>query len=447
MTIADQQLRVDSKVDSLEAVTKLASSGLFSEYVVYERPDDCVFAAGVIGRIQLDTNEIRTMWNGESWRKEWSGSPAAVLDEAFATLPTEDTNAYGWIGFEFCAYSHGAAARLGHAQPLAHLIVPRIEVRFTDGGFTIVGGDATEQRSVFDLLATEPARVPATGTIDIRTDPTAYCERVASAVAEIEQDLYQKVIISRRVDIDFEVDMAATYRLARPHNNPSRSFLLRLGGVEVAGFSPEIVASVDSAGCVTSEPLAGTRAFGRGSELDLAARTDLESDPKEIVEHAVSVRTSLAEIQTVTEPGTAVVSDFMEVVERGSVQHLASTVRGQLSPCRSHWDAFDALFPSVTASGIPKEPSIDAIFRLDGPARGLYSGAVVALTTGHSLDAALVLRAIYQEDGQAWLRSGAGIIAQSVPDREFEETCEKLGSIAKYVVRRTNASATGQDRP
>jgi salicylate synthetase len=187
---------------------------------------------------------------------------------------------------------------------------------------------------------------------------------------------------------------------------------------------------------VVTEPLAGTRAFGRGDDHDRAARDDLESNSKEIVEHAISVRSSLQEIAEVAEPGTAVVKDFMSVRERGSVQHLGSTVGARLHPSKDRMDALEALFPAVTASGIPKAQSVDAILRLDKGQRGLYSGAVVMFSADGGMDAALALRSAYESNGQTWLRAGAGIIADSTPDREFEETCEKLTTLAPYLVPR-----------
>ena len=435
MSPTDQTLRIDMRVEPLTAVSRVASSGMFDDYVVYERPDEWIIAGDAIGTIELTASELRSTWEGELRATSWSGRPAEVLDEALASLPVEDRQAYGWVAFEFCAYSFGADDAVSEQTRLAHLIIPRIDIRITGGGATVTGGSAEEQDEIRRLL-TEPGtplHAPVR-PVDIRIDDSDFPGRVEAAVAEINADRYQKVILSRRVDVGFPVDMPATYRLARRHNTPARSFLFKLGPLEAAGFSPELVAAVDETGEVTTEPLAGTRAFGRGAAEDLAARHELESDPKEIVEHAVSVRTSLTEIESVCEAGSAVVSDFMVVKERGSVQHLASTVRGRLAWQRTHWEAFDVLFPSVTASGIPKRESIDAILRLDDRPRGLYSGAVVAVQPGRSLEATLVLRAVYQEAGVAWLRAGAGVIGQSTPEREFEETCEKLSSVSPYVV-------------
>ncbi|MFI9410443.1 nocobactin biosynthesis salicylate synthase NbtS [Nocardia gamkensis] len=431
-----ERLRVEYVTDPAAAMSRLAGADRFGEYVMYERPGEWVFAADPIGSVELDVRELRVTWEGQTTTRRWEGNPAGVIDRALGALPLDGRNAYGWIGFEFCAWALDATEHLDPRTAIAHLMIPRIEVRVGESGVRISGATPTETGDIHDLIAqSQNTELPQAQPADIRIDPTGYRDRVAEAVGEIQAGRYQKVILSRKVDLPFTVDVPATYRLGRAHNTPARSFLLRLGGLEAAGFSPELVASVDDDRVVTTEPLAGTRAFGRGSAADLAARADLVTDPKEIVEHAISVQTSFAEIAAVADPGTPAVSDFMAVRERGSVQHLASTVRGRLAADRSSWDALEVLFPSVTASGIPKRAGVDSVFRLDHDPRGLYSGAVVTVSPTGAMEATLVLRAVYQNAEGAWLRAGAGIVGQSQPEREFEETCEKLGSIAPYVVK------------
>ncbi|UAK34474.1 nocobactin biosynthesis salicylate synthase NbtS [Nocardia asteroides] len=431
-----ERLRVEYVTDPAAAMSRLAGADRFGEYVMYERPEEWVFAADPIGSVELDVRELRVTWEGRTTTSAWQGNPAGVLDRALAALPLEGRNAYGWIGFEFCAWTLDATEHLDSRTTVAHLMIPRIEVRVGEFGVRISGATPAETGDIHDLIAqSQDTELPRAHPADIRIDPTGYRDRVAEAVGEIQAGRYQKVILSRKVDLPFAVDVPATYRLGRAHNTPARSFLLRLGDLEAAGFSPELVASVDEQRVVTTEPLAGTRAFGRGATADLAARADLVTDPKEIVEHAISVQTSFAEIAAVADPGTPAVSDFMAVRERGSVQHLASTVRGRLAAGRSSWDALEVLFPSVTASGIPKRAGVDSVFRLDHDPRGLYSGAVVTVSPTGALEATLVLRAVYQNTEGAWLRAGAGIVGQSRPEREFEETCEKLGSIAPYMVK------------
>ncbi|OZC62900.1 salicylate synthase [Rhodococcus sp. 15-725-2-2b] len=428
----------------LQTVVTLAESGLFDEYVVYEDRGRWVFAGGVVARIVLQPDVVTTTWgSGAPTVRRWSGNPAAALREACDGLTRESWNAYGYVGFGFAAHLHDAVAESESDEVLAHLVVPRVEVRFGHDCDDIeVTGTEEDRAAVFAVLTAASVDEPPTvHPLDVGGDLDDYRGRVAQAVAEIHRGEYAKVILSRTVRIPFDLDMPGTYRAGRAANTPARSFLLHLGDLRASGFSPELVASVDARGVVTTEPLAGTRAFGLGSDADSAAKSDLEQDPKEITEHAVSVRTSFEELESIARPGSTAVSDFMSVRERGSVQHLASTVRARLRDDLSCWDAFGALFPAVTASGIPKREAIEAIGRLDDPPRGLYSGAVVKASSAGELEAALVLRAVYEQRGSAWLRAGAGIVGQSTPDREFDETCEKLGSVAPYLVRKKEEDA------
>ncbi|MCP9963866.1 salicylate synthase [Actinomadura madurae] len=421
------ELVVEHTSDPLALVARLAGSGLFDDHVIYERPGSWTFAGGVLGEVVLDADTVSTRWPGRpSTARPWTGSPAEALRDAFAEAPLPTWSAYGWIAFEF------AASR--PTGRIAHVIVPRTEVRIEQGRVTITGTDAPDRIAAL-LTDTNNHPLGTPSPVDVRVDGDRYRTRVAAAVSEINAGLYQKVIVSRRLDIPYPVDLVSTYVRGRRANTPARSFLLSLSGFQATGFSPEVLASVDGGGRVMTQPLAATRAFGFGADADARTRHDLETDPKEIYEHAVSVRTSQDELYRVCEPGTVQVTGFMTVKERGSVQHLGSSVSGILAPGRTSWDALDALFPGVTASGIPKPEAIDAITRLEEH-RGLYSGAVVTVSHDGSLDAALVLRALYAENGQAWLRAGAGIVSASTPDREYEETCEKLSSIAPYVVPR-----------
>ena len=428
----------------LQTVVTLAESGLFDEYVVYEDRGRWVFAGGVVARIVLQPDVVTTTWgSGEPTVRRWSGNPATALREACDGLTRESWNAYGFVGFGFAAHLHGVPGSSDPDEVLGHLIVPRVEIEFgTDRRGVEVTGSEEDRAAVLAVLAAASVDEPPTAhSVDTGGDLDGYRSRVQRAVEEIHRGDYAKVILSRTVRIPFDLDMPGTYRAGRASNTPARSFLLHLGDLNAAGFSPELVVSVDAHGVVTTEPLAGTRAFGLGFDADSAAKNDLEHDPKEITEHAVSVRTSFEELESIARPESTAVSDFMSVRERGSVQHLASTVRARLREDLSCWDAFGALFPAVTASGIPKRDAIEAIGRLDDTPRGLYSGAVVKASSSGELEAALVLRAVYQQRGSAWLRAGAGIVGQSTPDLEFDETCEKLGSVAPYLVRKKEEDA------
>jgi salicylate synthetase len=371
-----------------------------------------------------------------------------VLGEAVDRLLLETDQAFGWIAFEFGAYRFGLQERLAPQAPLARVFWPRTRIVVTDDAVRLCDAEDRHREIVNRLLSAGPPPTPTASAIDVAADTTDYRARVGAAIAEIAAGDYHKVILSRCVAVPFALDFPSTYRLGRQHNTPARSFLLRLGGFRALGYSPELVAAVHGDGVEVTEPLAGTRALGRGTARDRQARDELESNTKEIVEHAMSVRSSLREIAEVAEPGSAAVVDFMAVRERGSVQHLGSTVTGRLDASKDRMDALATLFPAVTASGIPKAASVEAILRLDESPRELYSGAVVVFSADGGLDAALTLRSVFERDGRTWLRAGAGIIGASDPGREFEETCEKLATLAPHLVARGEAhqpaSASGE---
>ncbi|HEX5741236.1 MAG TPA: salicylate synthase, partial [Pilimelia sp.] len=265
-----------------------------------------------------------------------------------------------------------------------------------------------------------------------RADDPAYRAAVAAAVRRIRDGGYDKVILSRLVEVGVPVDLPATYLAGRRANTPARSYLLRWGGWEAAGFSPEVVVQVGADGAVRTQPLAGTRALSGAG--DAGRRAELYRDAKEVFEHAISVRLAVAEMERVCAPGSVAVRQFMGVAERGSVQHLASEVTGQRAAGRTSWDVLAALFPAVTASGIPKAAACAAIRAGEAEHRGLYSGAVLAVDPDGALDAALVLRSVFRRAGRTWLRAGAGVVADSTADRELEETREKLRSVSRYLV-------------
>ncbi|WP_066914082.1 salicylate synthase [Mycobacterium interjectum] len=406
------------------------------EYLLYEHDGQWVLASGVRATVELDSDELRVTRDGATRRQQWSGRPSPVLGEAIDRLLLETDQLFGWVTFEFGVHRYGLQQRLAPRTPLARVFWPRTRIVVTRDVVRLYGAEAGHIEAVHRLLGDGVCGLPRACAVDVSADPSGYRDRVAAAVREIAGGSYHKVILSRCVEVPFALDFPSTYRLGRRHNTPVRSFLLRLGGIRAVGYSPELVAAVHRDGAVVTEPLAGTRALGRGAARDRQAREDLESNSKEIVEHAISVRSSLQEMTEIAEAGTAVVSDFMTVRERGSVQHLGSTVSARLDPSSDRMDALEALFPAVTASGIPKAAAVEAILRLDEGPRGLYSGAVVMVSADGGLDAALTLRAAYECDGKTWLRAGAGIIEESEPEREFEETCEKLSTLAPYLIAR-----------
>lgn len=418
---AYREARLPLQEEALLLMTRLVRSGLFDPYVLYENGAEWSLAGGALTSVRLRGQEARDL--------SWVGT-------RLAEAPVTDWRAYGWAAFELGAVLAGADPP--STDTLLHLIVPSEEVR-TDGSDILLRSSTPEGLALLvdRVQAGRPAHPPDPSDVsdpsnvpDVSdvSEPAArielsledsgnYRAAVAAALVELHREgPLEKVILSRQVPVTTEVDLVASFVAGRRANTPARSFLLDLGGIQAAGFSPETVAEVTADGRVTTRPLAGTRArTGRAAE-DARLRADLLGDPKEIHEHAISVKLALEDLGAVCDDTS--IGEYMTVLGRGTVQHLASRVTGRLRPGHGPWDAFAALFPAVTASGIPKTAAYPLIRALEGRPRGLYAGAVLTCDVDGTLDAALVLRSLYRRDGECWLQAGAGIVQQSQPERE-----------------------------
>ncbi|MEV8533629.1 salicylate synthase [Streptomyces sp. NPDC051211] len=438
-TLSPRTGRVPFSGTPAQAAVRLARAGLYGEYVVYEREGAWWYAGGVRARLVADRTHVTLDAEGTRTRTAWQDDLPAAVHRALSTLPGSDWRAYGWATFELSYALAGDAAELGE-EALVHLVVPEAEIRLSADGAEVRCSDAAAEAAALAVL---DAAEPAAGHGEFSPLPVdlgggadgPYGKSVAHAVDAIRNGDLQKVILSRAVEVDGEVDLPATYLAGRSVNSPARSFLLDLGGIEAAGFSPETVVEVSADGHVSTQPLAGTRALSGNPAEDAARRADLLTDAKEIYEHAISVQVAWEEMAQVCREGSVRAEEFMSVKERGSVQHIASRVSGELPYAdRGPWPALAAVFPAVTASGVPKAAAYRAIRQLEQEPRGLYSGAVLTVGANGFLDAALVLRTVFRQHGRTWLRAGAGIVEQSTPEREFEETCEKLRSVSRSLV-------------
>jgi salicylate synthase len=423
--------------DPLTTVTRLAAAQGDAPHVCYEGPEGWAFAAGIAAELRADRTGMVLRGEAGETAAPWADRPLQQIPALLDTLPIDAWRVYGWAGFDVAAAKDGLLDLVGDGTFL-HLVVPQTEIRLHASGTLLRALDPAG----LDLLekslrpgGDEPVYRPQPVEVD-RAGAEHYRDAVARAVRQITQGRLQKVILSRTVPVDQPVDLVGTYAVGRRANTPARSFLFSLDGLRAAGFSPETVVVVTSDGLVTTQPLAGTRARTGDPATDGALRTELLGDSKEIFEHAISVKVAYDELVELCGADRVEVPEFMVVRERGTVQHLASSVHGRLPAGRSSWDAFAALFPAVTASGVPKPVAYEVIRELESSERGLYSGAVLVHDADGSLDAALVLRTVFQQHGRTWLRAGAGIVEQSRPDREFTETCEKLGSVAHHLVVR-----------
>jgi salicylate synthetase len=434
--------------DPVATATRLAEARLGDQYIVYEAEGGVWhFAAGSAVNLTAYANAVTARAAGRTWTSRTEGRPVTAFAAALGAL-SETHGAsdggrhfYGWAAFELAHLLHADAEAAGDAR-LLHALIPSVEVALTDESTVVRAVDEAWLSKVADLLA-EPAprQVPSDAATPegaerlITAGTAAYGSAVTRTVEDIRAGLLEKAVVSRKVPLPGgrAVDFAATYLAGRRSNTPARSYLLDLGGYRAAGFSPETVLEVAENGRVSTQPLAGTRAHGSDPAENDRRRVELLRDPKEIHEHAVSVRLAWEEMAAVCRPGSVVVEEFMAVRPRGSVQHLASRVTGRLGEKAGPWDAFASLFPAITATGVSKRDALHALARHEEGPRGLYGGAVFRGSTAGALDVALVLRTLIGNGEETWLRAGAGITAQSSPDREIEETCEKLRSIAPHL--------------
>jgi salicylate synthetase len=423
---------------ALDAATTLADQSPFAEFVLYEQDNAWLYAGGSAGRITVTAREVRAEWPGSVSVKAWAGTPFPVLDEMLAAAPIEQWQAFGWASFEL-AYAMSAAAGPNGSEaadgPVMQLIVPHTQVLISADRTVIRSVSRQDAHDALDLIEEAEPRKPAEPSpVATHAGRSEYCAAVETAVGEIKQGLFDKVVLSRRVPVGHPVDLTQTYLLGRRAITPARSFLLSVGGISAAGLSPETVVEVDSAGRVSTQPLAGTRARGASQQEEDRLRAELRTDPKEIFEHAISMRSSWEDLSEVCVPGSVRVDEPMTIRQCGPVQHLGSVVSGQLARGQTALTALGAAFPAVTASGIPRTEACACIARLEPQPRGIYGGAVLRTGSDGRLDAALVLRSVFQADGKAWLQAGAGIVRDSRPEREFQETREKLASVAPFIV-------------
>lgn len=434
--------------DPCHVMTRLAQTAGSDTYVVYEKPPVWTFASGRVAEVIVTPSGTTFRDHRGEQVVDRDPQQLAEVPRLLAQVPLPDWRAYGIATFEL-SYDTSDHQQTNSDTVLLRLVVPEVEVCIADG-LAVVRGIRPDEVTALAEIISQPTDQPRYQTTPVDVEGAqggSYQRAVHNAVAQIRAGALRKVVLSRTVALDADVDLYATFALGRRRNTPARSFLLSIDGVRAAGFSPETVIEVTADRRVLTQPLAGTRALiPDDAQHSEALRVELLGDAKEVFEHAISVRAAYDDLTAVCRPGSVAITEFMAVKPRGSVQHLGSSVTGQLSDSRGPWDAFTALFPAVTVTGTPRPSACDYIRTSEEAPRGLYGGAVLTLDSDGGLDAALVLRTLFQQHGRTWLQAGAGIVAQSDPDREFQETCEKLRSVALNIVSKNNSAAPPLDR-
>jgi anthranilate synthase component 1 len=291
-------------------------------------------------------------------------------------------------------------------------------------------------RSTSDEGGADAARVEQVETSLGRDEYIRAVERAKDAIAAGEAI---QVVLARRQSFDLPaapdgstLDGIGLYRALRRVNPSPYLFFTRTPGMEVVGASPELLVQVDG-DRLSTHPIAGTRPRGATPADDERLADELRGDPKERAEHVMLVDLGRNDLGRVARPGTVTTSQYIEVERYSHVLHLVSHVEAKLRPDLDALDALRAVFPAGTLTGAPKIRAMQLIAAAEGERRGLYGGAVGYLGYDGNLDTAITIRSAVLKDGQAHVHTGAGIVAMSVPESEFEETEHKAAAMRRAI--------------
>ncbi|MCD8164143.1 MAG: anthranilate synthase component I [Synergistaceae bacterium] len=244
-----------------------------------------------------------------------------------------------------------------------------------------------------------------------------------------EGDIFQ-VVLSNPLTADAEGSLFDTYRVLRTLNPSPYMFYFSSDDIEIAGASPETLARLED-GALYTFPLAGTRRRGADEAEDAALERELLADEKELAEHNMLVDLGRNDLGRVCRLNSVRVEEYMAIQRFSHVMHIGSTVSGLLRADRDAVDAVDSILPAGTLSGAPKIRACEIIRELDGGRRGIYGGAVGYLDFSGNMDTCIAIRLAYKKDGRLCVQSGAGIVADSVPEREYRECADKARAVVR----------------
>ncbi len=270
--------------------------------------------------------------------------------------------------------------------------------------------------------------------IDIQSNVTK--EEFESSVLKAKEyitagDIFQ-IVLSQRFQTPVHVDALSLYRALRWVNPSPYMFLLKFGKLSLIGSSPELLVRVDD-GIVETRPIAGTRPRGKNKEEDEFYEKDLLADPKELAEHVMLVDLGRNDIGRVCEYNSITLPEF-EIIERYShVMHIVTSVKGKLMQDKNYLDALRACFPAGTVSGAPKVRAMEIIDELETSKRGPYAGCIGYFSFSGNMDTCITIRTMVMSEEKVYVQAGAGIVADSQPEKEYEETRNKAKGMLKAV--------------
>ncbi len=403
-----------------------------------------------------------------SGKKSFSGNPLTELETLFGKyrtpkvegLPRFWGGGVGYFGYDVVRHIEKLPLRLkdGWKQPdlwfglydlvlifdhLRHkiVIVKSVDLHSPKAALDQLYAAAIKDILKVKLLLEKPFRFPRTKSKEgksaapISNTPK---ERFLKAVEKAKKyivagDIFQ-VVLSQRFSLPLTAEPFAIYRALRSINPSPYLYFLRMGELSIAGSSPEMLVRVED-GFAETRPIAGTRPRGNCEEEDARLARELLADEKEAAEHVMLVDLGRNDIGRVAEGGTVTLTDRMKIEKYSHVMHIVSGVKGKLRPEIGRFEVLASCFPAGTVSGAPKVRAMEIIEELENARRGVYAGAVGYFDFSGNLDSCIAIRTVVCNGGRAYVQAGAGIVYDSIPEREYEETVSKAAGVLLAVQR------------
>lgn len=407
-------------------------------------------------KVFRDTVEIRE--NGSVREEPHGGDPLAVLQAFMGRfrppempgLPRFWGGLVGYLAYEMVSFFEKIPNKLPPETPLAQFILPdellifdnirhtllAVKITFPDGAesadrtYAAAGERLRSLLALLERPATAAAPTAAQFQLQAVHPPEEYRERVTRTKAYIKAGDIIQAVVSQPFVCPNPPDLWSLYRAQRFVNPSPYLYFLQLDDLALVGSSPETMVRLEN-GVATLRPIAGTRPRGATEQEDRALADELLQDEKERAEHLMLVDLGRNDLGRVAEVGSVQVTDLMMVERYSHVMHLVSNIRCDLKPDCDAWDLLTATFPAGTLSGAPKIRAMEIIAELEKTPRGPYGGAVGYISFHGNMDLAITIRTACIEGGRLTVRAGAGLVADSDPERERLETVNKAMAIQK----------------
>ena len=415
------------------------------------------------------SGKVLTVYEGDEPVEEMhTEDPLSEFDQIRAryhSAPRPDLPVFhgGWVGYFSYDTVRYVENRLAQSAPPDDMALPDLSLMLSEevvvfdnlaGALTlIINADVSEPNALADAIARldsleaqlsvegaplEPVSLAESDTSEIKsrahfaTDQATFegwVERIKEYI--LAGDVMQ-VVPSQRMTLPFDKSPLTLYRALR-HLNPSPYlYFVDLGEVQIVGSSPEILVRLEK-GEVTVRPIAGTRKRGRDAEEDAALAQELLSDQKEIAEHLMLIDLGRNDVGQIAKPGSVALTENMTVERYSHVMHIVSNVSARVRESVGPMDALKATLPAGTLSGAPKLRALEIIDELETVKRGIYGGAVGYVSWSGEMDTAIAIRTAVIKDNQLRIQAGAGVVADSVPSSEWEETLNKARAMLRAV--------------